>query len=359
MKSGLKNIKRFFFCLAGAFALAAAGMPSMTAQAEEIIVYPGYYSVTVVPTYQNPVTGEIEDIGQNPGIGQMMVQAQVQSVGYVEIEDDGTIWLNTRWNQADANIYAGFWTSTSGSGDWIARDYEVTSQFEVGDYEYMDNVFSATVTDYRFQLSTLDDVVRCSNYVEAMGRECVWYCYITDLSEGVGDEWTSVQAPDMTDYTNSISQIDGNQSGTDNTSGGNNSSAPSVTYSGGRTAAAASSGSSSAPAETAESETKESSETKETGKTPEISDNKKETAKTASADDLLDDASGISGADLKTPETDSGSSSVVFPVVLAGLGGGVIGAVIVGLVMGTSFKKKKDYKDLFEDVNEDDDTDEK
>lgn len=77
----------------------------MAAQAEEIEVYPGYYSVTVVATYQNPVTGEVEDIGQNPGIGQMMVQAQVQSVGYVEIEDDGTTWLNTRWNQADANIY--------------------------------------------------------------------------------------------------------------------------------------------------------------------------------------------------------------------------------------------------------------
>ncbi len=358
MKSRFNSIKKFFICLAGAFALAAAGLPSMAAQAEEIEVYPGYYSVTVVATYQNPVTGEVEDIGQNPGIGQMMVQAQVQSVGYVEIEDDGTIWLNTRWNQADANIYAGFWTSTSGTGDWIARDYEVTAQFEVGDYEYMDNVFSATVTDYRFQLSTLDDVVRCSNYVEAMGRECVWFCYIADLSEGVGDEWTSVQAPNMTDFTDSISQANGttsdNNSGSTNTSGTGASgtgNAPTASYSGGNSGG----GTSSDTKETAESETKETT----AKKTPTISERTVETAKKASADDLLDGASGISGAELETESSQSNETSLVFPVVLAGLGGGVIGAVIVGLIVGASCRKKKNYKDLFEDVNEDDDEDEK
>lgn len=105
----------------------------------------------------------------------------------------------------------------------------------------MDNVFSATVTDYRFQLSTLDDVVRCSNYVEAMGRECVWFCYIADLSEGVGDEWTSVQAPNMTDFTDSISQANGttndNNSGSTDTSGTGASgtgNAPTASYSGGQ-----------------------------------------------------------------------------------------------------------------------------
>ena len=93
--------------LCGAALLAAA--PAAEVRAEEI--YPGYYSVTVVPTYQNPDTGAIDDVGQNPGIGTAMVQAQVQSVGYVEICDDGSIYLNTRWNQADSNIYAGFETS--------------------------------------------------------------------------------------------------------------------------------------------------------------------------------------------------------------------------------------------------------
>lgn len=175
-------------CILGAFVLVLAAVcafPTVQAHAEEI--YPGEYSVTVVPTYQNPDTGVIDDVGQNPGIGNMMVKAQVQSVGYVEIEDDGTIWLNTRWNQADANIYAKFETSSDGSQTWTQRDFQVTNQAAVGNYEFAGNTFSATVTDYRFQLGSLNDTIRCTNYVEAMDRECVWFCYITDLTSGVGE----------------------------------------------------------------------------------------------------------------------------------------------------------------------------
>ena len=142
--------------LCGAALLAAA--PAAEVRAEEI--YPGYYSVTVVPTYQNPDTGAIDDVGQNPGIGTAMVQAQVQSVGYVEICDDGSIYLNTRWNQADSNIYAGFETSPDYSQSWVTRDFEVTNQVQAGTYEFSGNTFAATITDYRLQLDTLNDTIR-------------------------------------------------------------------------------------------------------------------------------------------------------------------------------------------------------
>ena len=63
---------KFLCCFTGALAIAIASVPTVTAHADEI--YPGQYTVEVVATYQNPVTGVVEDVGQNPSIGQMMVQ---------------------------------------------------------------------------------------------------------------------------------------------------------------------------------------------------------------------------------------------------------------------------------------------
>lgn len=330
----LKRIGIFFFCLIGAVAAAAVSGPSLTAQAEDI--YPGDYSVTVVSTYQNPVTGEVEDSGQNPSIGQMMVQAQVQSVGYVSIEEDGTIWLNTRWNQADANIYASFATSASGSGDWITRDYEVTSQVEAGEYEYLGNVFAATVTDYRFQLETLDDVVRCSNYVEAMGRECVWFCYIADLVEYDGS-WGTIETPDMGSYTDQLSEIAGEteEESSDDTSG----SGSTGTSSGTSTNKSASAASASKSGET----------DKKT--TPKISE--REVAEAKTADDLLDTSDGISGVEDETDDTVQASASVSSgTIVFAVIGGLILGGAVVGAVMHMNQRKRRKYTDLFADVDD-------
>lgn len=320
-------------------------------------VYPGNYSVTVVPTYQNPVTGEIEDVGQNPSLGGMMVQAQVQSVGYVEITENGEIYLNTRWNQADANIYATFETSTTGEGDWYVRDYEVTNQVEAGEYEFMGNTFAATVTDYRFQLDTLNDVIRCTNYVEAMGRDCVWYCYLADLTEYDGS-WGTIETPNMTDYTNNLSQITGEDgdSGTDYEE-------PDVIYEeettdgGGQSAGnAAQATPTSTPKAKKDStdKNKKTSDKEEKKAVPTIAERKVADAKTASADELLDSSEGIS--DVKEEEADSSPEQTASTgtLVLAVIGGIIVGAAVAGAIVYSSNRKKKNYTDLFSDV---DDTD--
>ncbi|MFR3030951.1 MAG: heme-binding Shp domain-containing protein [Blautia sp.] len=349
MKNRLRKVMKFLCCFTGALAIAIASVPTVTAHADEI--YPGQYTVEVVATYRNPVTGVVEDVGQNPSIGQMMVQAQVQSVGYVEIEEDGTIWLNTRWNQADANIYAQFDTSTSGDGDWVGRDYEVTNQVEVGDYEFMGNVYAATVTDYRFQLDSLNDVIRCTNYVEAMSRECIWFCYIQNLSEGVSDEWTNIAAPDMTSYTDSITQQLEEESGGDEETqdGGTNyiieeeeasTSEPTAT-----------------PTKKPETTKKaESSKKKESKTTPTIKKREVAEAKTASADDLLADSTGVEGAeDLDAEDKgDEGASVSTGTLVLAVIGGLILGGAVVGGIFYASKRKKKGYTDLFADVDDSD-----
>lgn len=345
VRQKIRNKMKKMSCILGAFVLVLAAVcafPTVQAHAEEI--YPGEYSVTVVPTYQNPDTGVIDDVGQNPGIGNMMVKAQVQSVGYVEIEDDGTIWLNTRWNQADANIYAKFETSSDGSQTWTQRDFQVTNQAAVGNYEFAGNTFAATVTDYRFQLGSLNDTIRCTNYVEAMDRECVWFCYITDLTSGVGESWTTITPPNMSDYTNALSSSsDGSSSSSGSASSSTSTKTPTVA-----------SGTTGTDANAA------------TGVTDGIKDRTVADAKTAdtSGTSITSSGEGLSGStgivgmnDTDSDTKDSGSTTSsgitnTTAVVLAAILGAVAGAVVIFLVLHCIGKKRRQYVDLFADVDE-------
>ena len=353
----LKKAGKMLLCMLGVAVITAAAIPAVPAQAAQEI-YPGFYSVTVVPTYQNPDTGVIDDVGQNPGIGNMMVQAQVQPTGYVEIEEDGTIWLNTRWNLADANIYAGFSTSSDGSQTWTQRDFTVTNQVAVGSYEFMGNVFDATVTDFRFQLDTLNDTIRCTNYVDAMARDCIWFCYITDIREGVGDDWNVVQAPNMTDYTDSLSQLE---------------SEPAETYSAesydpGTVPGASAPQQQQQPQQPQVAATP--SPTPETGNeaeknTPEIADRTVAEAKTIENDAViksgegLDDSTGIVGMEdekdtkkASSPEeTGFGTAQMVIGII-AGI---AIGAVVVWAIYYVTNRRKKQHTDLFGDVDDSED----
>ena len=161
---------------------------------------PGVYSVEVIPVYLNPDTGIAEDTGQNPGIGQMMVEAQVQTAGCIEVMDDGTMYLNTRWNLAEPTIYAGFSTSSDGSSTWKKRNFDVTRQVNAGEYEFQGQNFDAVVTDFRFKIDGTNDTIRCTNWVDAMGRQCIWYCYLSNIREGIDDTWNVVQKPSMANY---------------------------------------------------------------------------------------------------------------------------------------------------------------
>lgn len=356
VRQKIRNKMKKMSCILGAFVLVLAAVcafPTVQAHAEEI--YPGEYSVTVVPTYQNPDTGVIDDVGQNPGIGNMMVKAQVQSVGYVEIEDDGTIWLNTRWNQADANIYAKFETSSDGSQTWTQRDFQVTNQAAVGNYEFAGNTFSATVTDYRFQLGSLNDTIRCTNYVEAMDRECVWFCYITDLTSGIGESWTTITPPNMSDYTNTLSSSsDGSVSGEIGATDGSSSSSSSASSSTSTKTPTVASGTTGTDANAA------------TGVTDGIKDRTVADAKTAdtSGTSITSSGEGLSGStgivgmnDTDSDTKDSGSTTSsgitnTTAVVLAAILGAVAGAVVIFLVLHCIGKKKRQYVDLFADVDE-------
>lgn len=387
-------------CFLGVAALIFGGMPSVTAHADT--VSPGNYTVTVVPTYQNPDTGEIWDSGQNPGIGQMMVEAQMQTVGYVEIYDDGTIYLNVRLNLADPNIYATFSTSSDYSATWTDRSFEVTNQADVGSYEFMNQNFEATVTDFRFQIGTLNDTVHCTNYVEAMGRQVDWFCYITNLTAGVDSSWTTVQAPNMTQYTDSISEMESelsgntgdNDSGNTGTAGTENTAeaddsesgtgAGRVQVSGGTSGGSGTGAGSSGNTESVSS-VSSSSSSGSGSKVDGIKDRKVADAKVnSSSDDAeiktgkgLDDSTGIVGLDSSgtseyaTPleaeedssaKADTGSHTVLWLILGIVIGAAAACAIALAVVkkMGGSRKKYPDLDDEdgygteSEEINKDD-----
>ena len=336
----LKKAGRTLICMMGAVAILAAAIPAVPVHADAI--YPGVYSVTVVPTYQNPDTGLIDDVGQNPGIGNMMVQAQVQPTGYVEIEEDGTIWLNTRWNLADSNIYAQFETSSDGSQTWVPRSFEVTNQVQVGNYEFAGNSFDAAVTDFRLQLDTLNDTIRCTNYVDAMARECIWFCYLTDIREGVGDDWNVVQPPDMANYTESLSQIESEDS--------------SVPEESMEEAAPAAEPATTAPVAPADAKKPEAPADK---KTPEIKERNVAEAKTVESKDNIstgespDDSTGIVGLETEAKEEKAESApSSTLKMVLCVVLGILVGAGVLGAVLYGKGRKKKQQSDLFADVDD-------
>lgn len=298
--------------MAAVLALAGAGIPAFNAKAAEV------YSVEVVPCYQHPVTGVEEDTGHNPGLGQAMCEAQVQTQGLVEIEDDGSIWLTARWNMVDTQTNVSFNIQTWGDSGWIPVDYEVVRQVQD---EYV-------VTDFRIQLNSLDDIVRATNYVEPMGREVIFYYYLQNLTEGSGDFETNIQSANMDTLVATMQEAEAEESGTTTT---------------------ASSGTATTTTKKATTSTTDSGDKK--------SISKKE-AKTTSADDLLNDATGIDGEDDSTKSTSSDNSgSHTNPVVLAAataggaaggalLGGGIVAAAVIGWL-----RKKKESDAVYAQID--------
>lgn len=306
----LKKSKTLLCALAAVLALAGAGIPAFSTKAAEV------YSVEVVPCYQHPVTGVEEDTGHNPGLGQAMCEAQVQTKGLVEIDDDGTIWFTARWNMVDTQTNVSFNIQTWGDSGWTPVDYEVVRQVQD---EYV-------VTDFRIQLNTLDDIVRATNYVEPMGREVTFYYYLQNLTEGSGDFETNIQTANVDTLVATMQEAEAEESQDSDESG--------TTTSG----------------SSASTTTTKKAATTSNGKS--IS---KKTAKTTSADDLLNDATGIDGEDdSKTTKTSEKSSSGnTNPVVLAAAtaggaaGGALIGGGIVAAVALHIIRKKKEEDSVY------------
>ena len=126
------------------------------------------------PYYSHPVSGVIEDPGNNPGIGQGMTENVVSPQALVETTDDGRIFLTVRYNLANYIKNESFAVQNYGDQDFYSVSAEITGQTE-------------ETRDYRFEIPSKNVVVRTSLYVAPMGRDVIFYFTISDFVEGNTD----------------------------------------------------------------------------------------------------------------------------------------------------------------------------
>lgn len=126
------------------------------------------------PYYIHPVTGVIEDPGNNPGIGQGMTENVVNPQALVETTDDGRIFLSVRYSLANYIKNETFAVQNYGDEEFYSVPAEVTGATE-------------ETKDYRFEIPSKNVIVRATFFVGPMGRDVIFYYTISDLVEGNTD----------------------------------------------------------------------------------------------------------------------------------------------------------------------------
>ncbi len=136
----------------------------------------GAYTTGASASYAHPHTGKIIDAGNNPSLGDGMVKGIVEKTALVERVGGRTyvtVGIGLSSAVSDFKVY------TERGGSYTARAVTKTGSFgKDGD----------TVTQYRFEVSSLDDIIAPEMYVGPMGRNVKYFIKINSsgLSPGTG-----------------------------------------------------------------------------------------------------------------------------------------------------------------------------
>ena len=135
------------------------------------------YTCSIVPSYSNPVTGEIEDAGGEGAYatGQGMVESALYTTGILEVADNGSYYLTVRFSLGDFTSGHSFLVQNVGESQWYEPSVSTTGQGS----DSNGSTFDACI-----QVPSENCLVRGSMYVEPMGRNVVFYLYPTDYTEG-------------------------------------------------------------------------------------------------------------------------------------------------------------------------------
>ena len=167
----VKRIKRVLCSILVMFLLLYMG--TILAQAAAGTVY----TCKINPSYAHPVTGEIEDAGgsSSTATGQGMVEGALGSSGILEVTDSGEYYLTIRMGLMDYSSGHSFRTQEVGASGWSSVEAAQTGS---GSDD------SGTTADLRIPVPSESCIVRCSMYVEPMGRDVIFYFYPSDYTTG-------------------------------------------------------------------------------------------------------------------------------------------------------------------------------
>ena len=136
----------------------------------------GAYVVKASGHYVHPKTGKVIDSGNNPGIGQGMVEGVVERTALVEKVGNKTyvtIGMGLMSNITKVRVY------TERNGSYTGVSITKTGSFKKnGDYVYQ----------YRFQMNDTGDIISPALYVEPMGREVKFFIklHMSTAKKGTG-----------------------------------------------------------------------------------------------------------------------------------------------------------------------------
>lgn len=142
------------------------------------------YTASANPRYSHPVTGDIEDPGNNEAIGQGMTESVTYETALIEQTDSGNMYATVRLKMMDNISNIKFATQEWGSSGWSSASSSVMQENVGGDY----------TSDFRFQIPNENAVVRVEFYVTPMGRSIIYFIYFSNFAEGSGDFIVSVDS---------------------------------------------------------------------------------------------------------------------------------------------------------------------
>lgn len=175
----MTSIKRILYWLSPlVLMLMFCALPAKAAGLE-----PGVYTGTMVTTYYNPDTGNVDDGGTaNAALGEGMCRSATDEACLVEVDQQGNIWITVRLllqsNCKDVALY-----TRTGYDSYSKVSYDIMSE-DAGN----DSI------DYRIKVSDAGVKLKGTMYVTPMGRDVLWYLYVdtSTLKEGSGDFVVSI-----------------------------------------------------------------------------------------------------------------------------------------------------------------------
>lgn len=166
--------------MAVALGIVMAAGQAVTAMALET----GAYLVTVKPSYRNPATGAIDDPGNNEAIGQGMTERMCGSTGLLEVDDSGGMYLTVRYYLSQFIKNVSFEEDMQGSFTTLPHE-EMQTRAAVEGASDLEEKYG--YTDYRIPINSMESVFRGKAYIDAMGRDVVYFFTFSDPVKGSGD----------------------------------------------------------------------------------------------------------------------------------------------------------------------------
>lgn len=171
MKNRKRKIQRVVVFLLAILCIVNTMAPTVAAEQAKV------YVTKATSYYKHPVTGEVEDIGKNEGLGQPMTESVLHPKALLEVDSSGKLYATVRFFLTDHISEVSFSTQKRGETSFKKVSYEITQE----------NIGGTYCSDYRIQIPSEDAIVRAQIYITAMGREVIFYCDFSNKKAGKGD----------------------------------------------------------------------------------------------------------------------------------------------------------------------------